>query len=198
MKQQPIQLSVITATRNRPAQLAHCLHQFHRQSPGNLNCEQIIVSDGKDPTAKLLAKHWGARFFELPEPRGHAGAFAKDFGIQQARGEFVCFWDDDNIYEPHALATLFATALGNDIGVVRTRHRLRVRNQLTTLPRHWSGAFRPGDVDTMCVAVKRELALKESWGDDHPPPGTDFRWLQKLEAHQPRIRYVPVRIGYHL
>lgn len=191
-------LSVITATCQRPALLAQTLQQFRRQSIGNLQVEQIVVSDGPDAEARYLARRWNARYFELNERHGHAGAFAKDLGIQHARGEYVCFWDDDNFFESHALAALYSTAYGVEIGVVRAVHRFRKRIGLVTIPRRWTGTFHRGDVDTMCVCVKRSLAQRELWGDDCSRPGTDFRWLKKLERHQPMIRYTPVVIGHHL
>jgi GT2 family glycosyltransferase len=191
-------LSVITATCQRPAQLALTLQQFRSQSLGNLQVEQIVVSDGRDDEARFLANRWNARFFELNERCGHAGAFAKDLGIRHAVGEYVCFWDDDNYYEPHALATLYAIAFGSDIGVARTVHRFRKRIGLVTIPRRWTGTFHRGDVDTMCICVKRSLALREPWGDGCSRPGTDFRWLKKLERHQPTVRYAPIVIGHHL
>ncbi len=140
----------------------------------------------------------GGRYFELENPQGAAGAYAKDLGIRAANGDYVCFWDDDNLYEPHALATLYTVAHEADIGIVRVQHRLRTRPDLVTVPRRWGGHFLAGDVDTMCVCVKKTLAIQESWGDGQPPPGTDYRWLQKLEASRPTIRYVPTIIGYHL
>lgn len=193
-----MQLSVITATCQRPALLGHALQQFRLQSLGDMKCEHIVVSDGPDPMARFLTQRWRARYFETPVRCGHAGAFAKDLGIQQARGEYVCFWDDDNWYAPHALATLLAAAQGVEIGVVRAEHRLRKRIGMVTVPRQWCGEFRPGDIDTMCVCVQRVLAARETWGDDCDRPGTDFRWLAKLTAYHPAIRYVPVTIGMHL
>lgn len=188
----------MTATFRRPALLAHCLRQFAQQSLGGVVCEQIVVSDGPDPIAQHQARQARARFLELPAPRGHAGAFAKDAGIVAAAGEYVCFWDDDNHYEPHALATMYATISGVDVGVVRARHRLRKRPGSVLIPRRWSGEFVPGDVDTMCVIVRTSLARQELWGDDNPHCGTDHRWLTRLRQHQPRIRFVPVCIGEHL
>lgn len=194
----PMQLSVITATHQRPALLAHVLQQFHSQSLAGIRCEHLVVSDGPDPVAKFLAKRWGARYFETPARNGHAGAFAKDAGIAEAKGDYVCFWDDDNLYAPHAAATLFTAARGFEIGVVRVGHRLRKKPMIVTIPRRWNGQFTAGDIDTMCVCVQRELASKERWGDECYRPGTDFRWLEKLVRHQPKIHYVPIVIGIHL
>jgi len=193
-----IQISVITATWKRPAFLAHVLQQFQMQSRGGLRCEQIVVSDGPDPFARFLSTRWGARYFEMEKQQGHAGAFAKDRGIQESAGDYLVFWDDDNLFAPHALTTLFAAAQGVDLGVVRAEYRCRKSVGMVSLPRRWNGIFRAGDIDTMCLCVRRELALKECWGDADSTPGTDFRWVRKLVTHQPTIRYVPVVIGMHL
>lgn len=191
-------ISVVTATRQRLSSLGQCLRMFQSQCRGELHCEHIVVADGPDRRAMELAKSAGARGFELPVTRGHAGAFAKDMGVREARGEYVCFWDDDNWYEPHALTTLFAAVQGADIGVARVRHHLRKALGQVMIPRSWNGTPRAGDIDTMCVIVRTELARKELWGDADNSPGTDIRWLRKLQAHEPVIRYVPVTIGDHL
>ncbi len=193
-------LTVITATCQRPSQLANCLAQFQQQSIGTLRCQHLVVSDGVDPQARALSREFGATYIERTQPGGQWGSLARDVGIREAEGCFVCFWDDDNLYEPHALATLIAAGVDADLGVVQTRYRCRTRPGLVTIPRQWTGSFRKGDVDTMCVCVRRDLALQELWEQQPPPlqPTTDWHWLQRLEQHQPRIRFVPIVIGWHL
>jgi len=193
-------LTVITATCRRPVQLASCLAQFQKQSLGELRCEHLIVSDGVDPEARWLAGEFGARYVERSEPGGQWGSLARDLGIREARGQYVCFWDDDNLYEPHALATLFTAACGYDIGVVQTRYRCRTRLGQLTIPRRWDGTFRAGDVDTMCICVRRDLAIREVWEQQPPPfrPTTDWHWLNRIERFRPQVRFVPMVIGRHL
>ncbi len=193
-------LSVITATCQRPAQLAVCLAQFQAQQFGGLRCEHLVVSDGIDPHARWLAKQSGARYLERPEPGGQWGSLARDAGIEASAGRYVCFWDDDNLYEPHALAALWSAAEGADIGVVQTRYRCRTRPGAITIPRRWAGQFVAGDVDTMCVAVRREIAIREQWEQSPPPdrPTTDWDWLRRLQRHTVNIRFVPIKIGWHL
>jgi len=191
-------LTVVTATHQRHGFLCQCLHQFQQQHLGGLKCEHIVVSDGIDPHAEKIATDHGARFDFLSEALGQAGSFAKDRGIQLARGKYVCFWDDDNIYEPHALTTLFATASGFDIGVVRAVHRLRKKAGFVTIPRRWDDTFRLGDIDTMNVCVRTELAKKELWEDPKGRHATDFHWLNRLSEHNPTLRYVPIVIGKHV
>jgi glycosyltransferase involved in cell wall biosynthesis len=198
MTNPPLQLSVITPTFQRPALLALCLRQFQAQSVGDLTCEQIVVSDGPDPAARFLVEQAGARYLELPAPRGRQGAWARDYALGHARGEYVCFWDDDNLYEPHALAALYCAASGVDLGIVRALYRFRKSVGMTALPRFWTGSFRFGDVDTMCVCVRRELALTQPWAVETDEASTEYLWLTRLAARNPTMRYVPITIGVHL
>ncbi len=191
-------LSVITATCQRPEFLSHCLHQFAQQSRGGLECEHLVISDGPDGHAKFLAERAGARYFELNSPAGQWGAVAKDLGITQAYGRYVCFWDDDNIFEPHALVSLFAAVQNVEIGIVRTRHRFRKSPGSVVIPRNWRGEFRLGDIDTMCLCVETTLARKEPWESEVAKISNDYEWLMKLMTHQPKFNYLPILIGQHV
>lgn len=191
-------LSVITATSQRSRFLPHCFRQFELQSFGGLNCEHIVVSDGQDMRAKYLAERSGSRHFALPAPIGQWGAGAKDLGIQHAKGKYVCFWDDDNLYECHALTSLFTAAQGADIGVVKTRHHLRKNIGIVTIPRSWNGRFRIGDIDTMCICVRTDLAKREKWQSQKAEISNDHAWLMKLQRHHPKINSLPIIIGDHV
>ncbi len=193
-----IDLSVITPTSQRPGFLVHCLKQFQLQELHGLLCEQIVVSDGPDAHAKSICQRFAVRYLELPEAHDDYGSTARDYGVQHALGDAVCFWDDDNWYDPHALKTLFDAVQGADIGLVRTQHRLRKRPGFVTIPRQFNGIFLNGDVDTMCVCVKTELARHETWVDGSIEINSDYRWLKRLMKHEPVIRYVPTVIGIHV
>lgn len=181
-----MELSVITATRKRAQSLAHCLRQVREQRVDGIRFEHIVVADEPDKRTRQLCQDADVRYYELREPGGAYGAVAKDYGLALAEGQYCCFWDDDNIYAPHALAVLFASAYGVDVGVVRTRHHVR-DGSAVILPRSWDGSFQFGDIDTMCVCVRTDLARMEIWGDGNTERGTDYRWLSNLERHQPQI-----------
>ena len=192
-------LTVITSTRQRPQWLAMCLEQFRQQDRSGFTAQHLVVADGPDPESRYLATQWGATFVELDRPGGRWGAAAKDAGIALALGSHVCFWDDDNLYEPHALKTLWQAAREVDIGVVRCRYRCRKRVGQIIIPRIWRGQFRKGDIDTMCVCVRKTLAAQESWlGDESVGICTDHDWLRRLSTRTSAITFDPTVIGWHL
>lgn len=193
-----IDLSVITATRQRPEFLVHCIGMLQSQSLGGLTYEHLIVSDGPDDHARYIADRAGARYLFTPEPVAQWGAGCRDLGVQHAQGKYICFWDDDNRYLPHALVALYAAVQNADIGVVRCRHRFRKKPGTVIIPRNWNGTFRAGDVDTMCLCVTSTLARKELWTSETPRICNDYDWLIKLSRHRPVVNFLPLIIGDHL
>lgn len=184
-------LSVIMVS-SRPKWLANCLAQFDRQSYGDLAVERIVVAEGDDPDFGSVCDKYKVKGCVSKSAEGLAGAYGKDIGIRHARGDYVCFWDDDNVYHDHALATLYAAASGFDVGIVRCGIMAFGFRQVPT-----EHEIRFADIDTMCLCVRRDLALRAKWSD-HKAPGTDFMWLSKLQEFDPTVRFVDINIGEHL
>jgi len=191
-------LSILTATRKRPKCIAMLLHQVRQQLTNGLKIEHVVVSDGPDPLLRAIIGETEARYFELEATAGNFGAAAKDYAIQQAKGKYLCLWDDDNLYEPSAAISLYTAASGHEIGIVQTAHWSVTNRRFVTIPPGWTGKVIPGKIDTMCLCVRRELAMSEKW--DAPPSGrgTDHRWLSRLCKRTDDINFVPIVIGQHL
>ena len=60
--------------------------------------ELIVVDDGTDPIADILPSDPRIRYFRLTDKR-NVGA-KRNFACEQARGEFIVHWDDDEWYAP--------------------------------------------------------------------------------------------------
>jgi glycosyltransferase involved in cell wall biosynthesis len=95
--------SVILPTRNRPGLFAAALASVRAQHFANV--EILVVNDGSSPEhvaayrAVLDAAPDDVRAFDLiPRPRGHGHSYALNFGADQARGRYLCFLDDDDVW----------------------------------------------------------------------------------------------------
>lgn len=64
-----------------------------------------------------------------------------------------------------------------------------------TIPRDDGLYF--GNVDTMCLCVRTELARKFQWSA-HKGVGTDYHWLSRLLTLRPRVNFSNEVVGIHL
>jgi glycosyltransferase involved in cell wall biosynthesis len=92
-------ISVITPTYKRPDLLLRCIRSLQAQTYKDY--EHIIFSD-HCPKAKqvydLVKDDKRIKFFENPNPHiWNAGAVGKDYGIEVAESNFICYCDDDNM-----------------------------------------------------------------------------------------------------
>ncbi len=197
-------LSIITATTPDRVQWATNAmetigHQRMVRPAGQT--EYLLVCDGHSPVLQGRCKDNSCRYIRLPNgPHHDYGATAHQLGSEHAIGEWLCFWDDDNVYYPHALETVLdAIGCDSDIHVLQTRHYGDGQRCRVIPPNHWQPPeFMHAEVDTMCLVARREFALQESWIDNHlGQRGSDFRWLQRLSQHNPKIAFWPTEIGAH-
>lgn len=192
-----IHLSIITATRGRPALLWQCCEHVRRQSCDGISVEHIIVSDISHEETKYVARCFGVRYFETsggPLDQGNRG---RDVGIREARGQYVAFWDDDNAYYPHSAVSQYAAAYGVGVGLTQVHH-LQLRKVIPEIP--FAGP-QLGHVDTACLCVDHRLAKLSPWVDGQDGRCGDWRWLERILPQVDEfggLRFVPVITASHL
>jgi len=99
-------LSVVIPTFNRAEILAECLVALTKQDLPRQDFEIIVVDDGsKDETQKVLenfaAKHKNFRFFQQ---KNRGQGVARNFGIEQAKGNIIVLIGDDIIVRENFLS----------------------------------------------------------------------------------------------
>ncbi|MGE5379410.1 MAG: glycosyltransferase family 2 protein [Candidatus Saccharibacteria bacterium] len=111
-------MTVVVCTYNRVQWLPKCLRSLEEQDP---HPDEIIVVDGpsNDGTRAML---------ELLEQQGHLTlvrqerldgiSSARNLGLSRAKGEIVCFIDDDAIAEPGWLAAILTSYTDQTVGGV--------------------------------------------------------------------------------
>lgn len=92
----PPLISCIMPTHNRRAFIPDALACFMAQEYRHL--ELIVVDDGSDPVADLMPPDPRIRYFRL-DRKLNTGA-KRNFACEQACGEWIAHWDDDDWYAP--------------------------------------------------------------------------------------------------
>lgn len=96
-------ISCLMVTRGRVGLARFAIDSFLRQTYPNR--ELVILDDGpEDGLARLVAglRRPEIRLIRLPDQRLPLGRL-RNMAVEQAAGEYVCQWDDDDLYDPQRL-----------------------------------------------------------------------------------------------
>lgn len=97
-------ISVVIPTHNRADLLPRAIESAQKQTYKDI--EIIVVSDGStDDTDSVVEKIKAEdnRIKYCPYSPGHGGNYARNYGVEQAGGEYVAFLDDDDEWLPTKL-----------------------------------------------------------------------------------------------
>ncbi len=112
-------VSVIVPVYNVESYLPQCIDSIRRQTFSDI--EVICVNDGStDRSGTLLDAY--ARLDErvrVISIGNHGVSHARNLGIEEARGEIVCFVDADDVLMPRACETIVSAFEANPVDVVK-------------------------------------------------------------------------------
>jgi glycosyltransferase involved in cell wall biosynthesis len=198
-------VSVVIPTRNRRDRLAQAIESAKAQTWPNL--EIIVVDDGStDGTPAYLQEEQAAdgrvRFIRNELPQGGAGA--RNTGISAAKGKYVAFLDDDDLWYPEKTEKQLALLMSNpdasavSCGFVIERALLPSLKVRITPPSDEQEILRWNRLGgaSMCL-VKRNAVLDAGGFDQKLPSGQDWDLWIKLHragevivSDEPLVRYV--------
>ncbi len=194
-------VSVVIPTYNHAAYVLETLDSVFAQTFADF--EVIVVNDGSpdDTAARLrpLAEAGRIRYFEQP----NAGqAAARNRGLAEARGEFIAFLDDDDVWPPDKLAWQVAV-LRDEPGVdVVYGQRLEMGGGPTHPGDHapegevFAAFVSQGWIQSPGQVLIRRSALERTGGFDPAIWGTDDwdLWLRLARGSQFRYGARPALI----
>jgi len=110
-------ISVVIATYNRPQFLQRAIDSVLAQTFKDF--ELIVVDDHSDkpPNIKLPESEDRLIAMRLPHNTGYA-VKPRNVGIMIARGDYISYLDDDNVYLPNHLEVLYEAITKNQADVV--------------------------------------------------------------------------------
>jgi glycosyltransferase involved in cell wall biosynthesis len=203
-------VSVVVATRDRPAMLDGCLRSLRGSLDG---ADELIVVDSAsragDEVRAVVDAH-AARYVRCDRP---GASLARNLGWQAAVNDIVAFVDDDSRVAADWAGKL-AAALADDAGVDFVTGRIdhpdpeNHAERPVAIFRH-KDSFEIGPTTTEPFghganhAVRRAVLEKVGGFDEHLGPGTPFRAAEDLDLWDRLVgaghlgRYVTDLVGSH-
>lgn len=200
-------ISVITPTYNRAQYLSQAVDSVIAQT--YTDWELLVVDDNKPDsearraTAEVMSHYSDSRIHYIQNERNMGGAAARNVGIFQAKGEYIAFLDDDDMYLPDRLEVQLKQMLEHDWDVsvmdgatynfvtgekLAERHQ-HLRNGMTKeelirshLLYHISGTN---------SFMYRTAFIQQIGGFDDIPSCQEYILMQKSLDADPRFGYIP-------
>lgn len=94
MKHEQKKVSIIVPTKNSATTLDECLISISKQTYSPI--ELLVVDNFSDDNTPVLAKKYANSFFQ----RGPERSAQRNFGVEQATGEYICIIDSDMNLSP--------------------------------------------------------------------------------------------------
>jgi len=109
-------VTVLTPTYNRPAYLAETVRSVLEQRFADW--EMLVINDGGVDVGHIVRKFGDERLRYFPRAENRGKAACLNFGLERARGDYVAYLDDDDVWYPdHLHALVEALDRNGDAGV---------------------------------------------------------------------------------
>ncbi len=184
-------ISVIISTYNRRKQLKRAIQSVLNQSYKDF--ELIVVDDcSTDGTEEMLKKFPQVEYFKTKRNSGHDG-LPKNIGIQKAKGDYICFLDDDDIWRRDALKVLLKYIEYSKADIVYADY-------LIDRKPGWSIHFSPSLLSkqnyiTMDTVIIRKKCLLEVGGfNEEIPRFKDWNLWLRLQKRGYKFLHIPIII----
>jgi glycosyltransferase involved in cell wall biosynthesis len=156
-------ISIIIPTYNRSDLIQETLLSIEAQTYTNWEC--IIVDDGSSPDTikliKILIKNKnGFNFYERPKEITKGPSACRNYGFKFAKGNYIQFFDSDDVMHPNHLNLKMEAIKGNDLVVCNLKEFSGSFNgfdfygssELIVKPKNVFEAFVTGEFPMMMVA----------------------------------------------
>lgn len=136
MENNPL-VSILIPNYNKSPYLRQTLDSVLNQTYTNFEC--IIVDDySTDNSWEILEEyaslHTRIKIFRRPEDRKQGGNAARNFAIEQSKGQYVAFLDSDDIWNPKRLEVAFEFLKASDVLSIFSGAIINRPNSIEKLP----------------------------------------------------------------
>jgi glycosyltransferase involved in cell wall biosynthesis len=194
-------ISVITPASRGVKDLSNLFRDFNNQTLPKNNWEHVCIYDGKVPEdvqnlVEQYKKLYNLNFKSIAKDMGDMhrspGTKARNYGTSIAKGQYVCFCDDDDRYSDKYLEKFIEGMQVNMITVVQmscSEARMYKNGDPTRIKlipevglHHFPIICHIG---TPCFCVPIKWALEDPWRHE---PEHDYRFIKRIvEKHKPLV-----------
>jgi len=158
-------VSCMMVTRDRYELARLSMQSFRRQTYSN--CELVVLDDGDDRRlAEEIASLNDPRIrYISPSPKNQSLGSLRNQAVAEARGLYVCQWDDDDLYDPKRIEIEMSVLMQHEARAVMlsritiwmpARKRLKISHRRT-----WEGSM-------ICEKAIMPKFLDQRAGEDTP------------------------------
>ena len=187
-------ISIIIVAYNTGDELIECLRSLSTQTTNNFEC--IVVDNSCEDLTKL--EQFNITYFQLD--KNYGPSFARNFGVEHARGEVMAFLDDDAIARNDFAEVLIRTFRDPSIVAVRGKVLSKTKGNIYNyLPENYD--LGDSAVDTMLTTEGNSAVRKSDFvnikGFDISLYGHEGISLSYKLRNHGRQFYIPELVIYH-
>lgn len=112
-----MKISIIVPVYNAERYLSRCINSVLSQSFSEF--ELILIDDGSQDQSGILCDDYAKRDsrIRVVHQSNQGQAAARNLGVREALGEWICFVDSDDLVHPQMLENLYHTAVKTGVGI---------------------------------------------------------------------------------
>lgn len=164
--------------------------------------EVLVVDDGSRDSSLTLAQKFASDRVHIIPQENQGVSVARNTGILNAQGEFICFLDADDEWRPDYLATIdglteaypesaiFVTAYAVNMGNGKVNLSTQLEPETGCLPSYWLTLAKGYDfVWTSATTMRRDTLIEAGLFKPGEKIGQDLDMWARVARINPRVAY---------
>ena len=161
-----------------------------------------MVDDGSKDDSLALARKFESERVRIIHQENQGVAVARNTGILNARGEFICFLDADDEWRPEYLSAIdglteqypesaiFVPAYADNLGNGKINYSTRLEPETGCLPSYWLTLAKGYDfVWTSATTIRRQALLDAGLFKPGEKIGQDLDMWARVARNNPKVAY---------
>lgn len=196
-------VTIIIPTHNRQDLIIETLSSIVNQSYNHI--EVVVVDDHSTDNTIDVVKRFidnGHNNIAILESDGYGGNHARNVGMMNSHGEFISFFDDDDIMCHDFVSARMSYFKDSDIDYVGcdfvhfegNKDHLICERRLSSIPHNISSHIYHMDLPTQCFLVTRKCVERLGLWNERVKRLQDMAYFHRLFLYEQKGVYVPLTL----